>query len=147
VPWGCRGFTIASRAGHPSLAGSTPMNLADGIRKHGFRKWYERELLQSHAHMVLAFVCLVVAFAAFELMHDGGNSVDNVAAIVVATAVGTWAVRRYIALLGSAEAAANQADCPGCGTYARFTLVREPEQGQVHVACKQCSREWLIDGS
>jgi hypothetical protein len=30
------------------------MKLAEGIRKHGFRKWYERELLQSHAHMLLA---------------------------------------------------------------------------------------------
>ena len=33
------------------------MKLADGIRKHGFRKWYERELLQSHAHLVLTFLC------------------------------------------------------------------------------------------
>jgi hypothetical protein len=30
--------------------------LYDGIRKVGFRKWYERELLSSHAHMVLAFL-------------------------------------------------------------------------------------------
>ena len=28
--------------------------LAEGIRRFGFRKWYERELLSSHAHMLLA---------------------------------------------------------------------------------------------
>jgi hypothetical protein len=33
------------------------VKLAAGIRKHGFRKWYERELLQSHAHMALTFIC------------------------------------------------------------------------------------------
>ncbi len=120
------------------------MNLSDGIRKHGFRKWYERELLQSHAHMVLAFLCLVVVFAAFELMHEGRNVVGNLAAIVVATAVGAWAVRRYIGLLTSAEAVANQADCPDCGTYARFTLVRDLPPGEVEVACRQCRRQWRI---
>ena len=42
------------------------MKLAEGIRKHGFRKWYERELLQSHAHLVLTFLCAIGLFAAFE---------------------------------------------------------------------------------
>ena len=120
------------------------MNLPDGIRKHGFRKWYERELLQSHAHMVLAFVCLVVVFAAFELMSDGRNVAANVAAIAIGTGVGVWAVRRYVALLTGAEAVANQADCPDCGTYARFTLVRDFSSGEVEVACKQCQRQWRI---
>jgi hypothetical protein len=120
------------------------MNLSDGIRKHGFRKWYERELLQSHAHMVLAFLCLVVVFAAFELMSEGRNVAGNVAAIVTGTAVGAWAVRRYVRLLTSAEAVANQADCPDCGTYARFTLVRDLPPDEVEVACKQCTRQWRI---
>lgn len=30
------------------------------------RKWYERELLQGHAHLALTFVCMVGVFAAFE---------------------------------------------------------------------------------
>jgi hypothetical protein len=121
------------------------MNLADGIRKHGFRKWYERELLQSHAHMVLAFLCLIVAFAGFELLSEHRNVAGNIAAIVIAAGVGAWAVRRYIRLLTSAEAVANQADCPGCGTYARFTLVRElPADDEVEVSCRKCQRLWRI---
>jgi hypothetical protein len=127
------------------MLAALPMNLSDGIRKHGFRKWYERELLQSHAHMVLAFVCLVVVFAAFELMSDGRNVAANVAAIVLGAGVGVWAVRRYIGLLTGAEAVANQADCPDCGTYARFTLVRDLPPGEVEVACKQCRRQWRIE--
>ena len=120
------------------------MKLSDGIRKHGFRKWYERDLLQSHAHMVLAFLCLIVVFAAFELMSDGRNVAANIAAVAIGTAVGAWAVRRYIGLLTIAEAIAHQADCPGCGTYARFTLVRDLPPGEVEVACKQCRVNWRI---
>jgi hypothetical protein len=33
------------------------MVLAEGIRKHGFRKWYERQLLRGHGHMALTFLC------------------------------------------------------------------------------------------
>jgi formate dehydrogenase maturation protein FdhE len=124
------------------------MQLADGIRKHGFRKWYERELLQSHAHMTLAFVCLIAIFAAFEAMSEGTNQKANVLAIMLCTGVGAWAIRRYVRLLTSAEAVANQADCPSCGTYARFRLIREatagPDRGAVCVHCKQCEHEWTI---
>ena len=51
-----------------STAGAR-MRLAEGIRKHGFRKWYERELMQSHAHLALTFICMVGVFAAFEAAH------------------------------------------------------------------------------
>jgi hypothetical protein len=39
-----------------AMTARNPLNrsLADGIRRVGFRKWYERELLSSHAHMALA---------------------------------------------------------------------------------------------
>ena len=46
--------------------GSAAVKLAAGIRKLGFRKWYERELLRSHAHMALTFVCMIGVLAAFE---------------------------------------------------------------------------------
>jgi molybdopterin synthase catalytic subunit len=45
------------------------MLLSDGIRRIGFRKWYERTLLASHAHLVLCFLCLIGVFAAFEACH------------------------------------------------------------------------------
>ncbi len=131
------------------------MNLADGIRQRGFRKWYERELLQSHAHMVLAFLCLIAVFAAFELISEGSNRLGNALAIIVCTAIGAWALRRYVKLLTVAEAIANQADCPQCKTYARFVVLEETkhtdktrqEQHPSHevvVCCKHCQHVWPI---
>ena len=124
------------------------MKLADGIRKHGFRKWYERELLQSHAHLVLTFLSMIGVFAAVEALRDSANRSDqlfDVAAIVVCAVVGVWALRRYLYFLNHAEATANQADCPQCQTYGRFRLEAEDaSEGSMRVCCKKCSHSWTI---
>jgi len=44
-------------------------SLCDGIRTIGFRKWYERELLSSHAHMLLALLSTIALMAIMELFH------------------------------------------------------------------------------
>jgi predicted Zn finger-like uncharacterized protein len=122
------------------------MKLDEGIRKHGFRKWYERELLQSHAHMALAFLCAVGVFAAFEASAGALDWVDrliDVLAVLVCGGVGVWAIRRYLWLLGNAEAIAHQADCPSCQTYARLEVRSVPVDG-VRVRCKKCGHEWTI---
>jgi hypothetical protein len=124
------------------------MTLADGIRKLGFRKWYERQLLRSHAHMVLTFLCTIGLFAAFEGMgrfRASADQLNNLIAILICAAIGVWAMRRYLRLLAAAEATANQADCPQCGTYGRFTLVHEDRaSGGVEVCCRKCQRQWQI---
>jgi predicted Zn finger-like uncharacterized protein len=124
------------------------MKLADGIRKHGFRKWYERELLQSHAHMVLTFLCVIGLFAAFEAASKFRTLQDQVidfTAALLCAAIGLWALRRYLQLLNSAEAVANQADCPSCGTYGRLDVVEADAKGEeVAVRCRQCSHHWRI---
>lgn len=126
------------------------MKLAEGIRRHGFRKWYERELLQSHGHLALTFVCSLGIFAALEAAGDarsaGGDQVPSVLTLLLCAAAGLWSLRRYLYLLSHAEATANQADCPGCGTYARFRLVSADAAGDhVQVCCRQCERTWAID--
>ena len=124
------------------------MKLAAGIRKHGFRKWYERELLRCHGHLALTFICLVGVVAAFESMAHGkgwADRLDDAGALLLCGAVGLWALRRYLYLLMNAEAVANQADCPTCGTYARFKLVRADAVGErALVCCRQCGHEWTI---
>ena len=50
------------------------MNLAEGIRKHGFRKWYERELMQSHAHMLLLLFCTIGLLGAFEVFNRAAQA-------------------------------------------------------------------------
>jgi len=125
------------------------VTLSEGIRRHGFRKWYERQLLRSHGHLALTFICLVGVFAAFEALRTVGGTADqasDVAAMLLCIAVGLWSLRRYLFLLSHAEAVAHQADCPTCGTYARFTLVQADATGeQVRVCCRQCTHEWLIE--
>ena len=122
------------------------MKLDEGIRTLGFRKWYERELLQSHAHMALAFVCVIGVFAAFEassIVQHWADRLMDVFAVFVCGATGIWSLRRYLRLLGHAEAVANQADCPSCKAYARFELRAVPADG-VRVRCRQCGHEWTI---
>ena len=125
------------------------MKLAEGITKHGFRKWYERELMQSHAHMALTFICVIGLFAAFEAtskFHSLADALIDITAIAVCAGVGVWALRRYLYLLSHAEAVAHQADCSACGTYGRLQLVRAADKGEgVHVRCRQCQHEWHID--
>ncbi len=125
------------------------MKLSDGLRKHGFRKWYERELLQSHAHMALTFLCVVGVFAAFEAAASFDTLADRLidtAALLICAAVGIWSMRRYLFLLTHAEAVAHQADCPSCGSYARFKLVASHRDGaRVDVRCSRCAHEWTIE--
>jgi hypothetical protein len=126
------------------------MKLAAGIRKHGFRKWYERELLRSHAYMALLLACTVGLLAAFEAasrFRGWGDQLIDIVAIVVCATAGLWSLRRYLQLLMHAETVAHQADCPSCGTYARFSLVRADARDEcASVCCRNCSHEWTISG-
>jgi tRNA(Ile2) C34 agmatinyltransferase TiaS len=122
------------------------MKLAEGIRKHGFKRWYERELMQSHAHLVLAFLSAIGLMAAFEGLFTFVSLADkltDLVSIVLCGTVGLWSIRRYLALLMQAEAVANQAECPDCGTYARFVLVQARDR-ELQVRCRQCERVWPI---
>ncbi len=124
------------------------MTLADGIRRHGFRKWYERELMRSHAFLALTILCTVGVLAALESagpLRADRDQLFDVLSLLLCAGVGLWALRRYLYLLSHAEATAHQADCPGCGTYARFQLVSADRAGElVTVCCRQCERRWEI---
>ena len=125
------------------------MKLAIGIRKHGFRRWYERQLLQSHALMALTFICLIGVMAAFEAITKASGWVaaaGDVVTLALCGATGLWALRRYLHLLIHANAVASQADCPACGVYARFTLVQADGSGEhALVACQRCNHRWTIN--
>jgi hypothetical protein len=123
------------------------MHLAEGIQKLGFRKWYERELLKSHGHMALTFVCTVGIMGALEAASNArtlGDRIQDLLTMLLCAGAGLWSLRRYLYLLSHAEAVANQANCPQCGTYARMRLVGT-DGSRVQVGCRQCSHEWLID--
>jgi predicted Zn finger-like uncharacterized protein len=125
------------------------MKLAEGIRRRGFRKWYERQLLQSHAHLALTFLCALGVVAAMEgVFHvrSFGDQLQDIGALVLCMLTGIWALRRYLFLLGHAEEVANQADCPACQAYGRLELLQsDPSGDRVRVRCRGCGHAWHID--
>jgi hypothetical protein len=125
------------------------MKLAEGIRTHGFRKWYERQLMRSHAHLVLTFICLVGIFAALESMHSSegwAGRGQSLLTLLLCAAAGLWALRRYLYLLHHAELAAHQAECAQCKAYGRLDLVQSDAGGeQVTVRCRGCGHGWRIE--
>jgi phage FluMu protein Com len=132
------------------------MELAEGIRRHGFRKWYERELLRSHAHLAAVIVCtlgLMMALEASTRFRSIADQLTDLVAIAVCAGAGLWALRRYLYLLMRAEAIAHQADCPRCQTYGRLDLVNPPSSGGtlpaetadgLTVRCRACKQVWQI---
>ena len=118
------------------------------IRRLGFRKWYERELIQSHAHLVLLLLSgigFLGSAEAYSRTLPLGSQLLVLVCALASAVVGVWALRRYLYLLTHAEAVANQAECPHCQTYARFTLVQSDRtQEQVDVQCKKCEHRWHI---
>lgn len=122
--------------------------LAEGVGRVGFRKWYERELLSSHAHMILAFLAVIGLIGAMEAFRGGtlAEKVTDVVIVLVCAAVGLWALRRYLFLLMRAEEVANQANCASCGEYGRFTVVRDDKaHSETEVCCRKCAHQWVIN--
>jgi hypothetical protein len=140
-----------------AMAAPNPLNrtLADGIRQVGFRKWYERELLSSHAHMALALFAVVALIASFEAFQ-GANTNDkllNTVFVVLCAAISLWALRRYLYLLMHAEEMANQANCAQCQAYGMLQLQEVADLRRaapaaprlLPVCCKRCGFRWNLE--
>ena len=118
------------------------------ICRLGFRKWYERELLQSHANLVLLLLATIGLLACAEIYTGKlamSDQLQVIASAVASAGIGILALRRYLYLLNHAEYVANQAECEHCKTYARWTLIEESSDETVlRVRCRHCSHEWQI---
>jgi len=120
---------------------------SDGIRRVGFRKWYERELLSSHGYMILGILSLVALVASFEAYSVASPSEKLLDAlfVIVSAAICLWSLRRYLFILLRAEGVANQASCGDCGAYGRFTVVAEDRRhNETQVRCNKCEHLWTI---
>jgi hypothetical protein len=130
------------------------MAIPQSIQRQGFRKWYERELLAGHSHLVLLLCSALGILGAMEVFwrQPGGERVLMVASIVVASLIGVWALRRYLFLLMRAEVIANQAVCKGCEAYGRWTVethtaedATADEPARMQVCCRKCGGRWQIE--
>jgi hypothetical protein len=136
------------------------MNLAEGIRRVGFARWYERQLMEAHLYLVTAFLCLILLTACLEGFSSRAPGLEpfvRMIGIFAGCWVGVWAVRRYGAILGVAESAAGQSVCKKCASYGRLEVIGagpaprtrgEAQVGRsasaVAVRCRKCGHEWLI---
>jgi hypothetical protein len=124
------------------------MSSAQTIRRLGFRKWYERELLQSHANLVLLLLSAIGLLACAELYSAQLPFTDQIQVLgsaLASAAIGLLALRRYLYLLNHAEFVAHQAACARCETYAKWDLIDERAAGEVlRVRCRRCGHQWEI---
>jgi hypothetical protein len=131
---------------------------ATGIRKLGFERWFERELIESHVYLVTLFLCLVLVLALFEQLGSNAGGLERVlmyAAIIGGSAIGIFSLDRYTALLFRALRLAERSTCTNCGAYARFSVL-DSARGPVEdaaddrdglwlkVKCKTCGHEWTM---
>jgi hypothetical protein len=129
------------------------MDLAETLRDKGFRRWYERQLVESHAWLVTGFLSLIMCVIAIEVVAFR----ESVAGFVALMAVGgsgaamcLYAWRRFTHQLGVAEHVASQATCGKCRTYGRLAFVSDSRNADavlgcsVRVRCRGCGHVWSI---
>ena len=132
------------------------------IGKMGFRRWYERQLIDSHLSLTTAFLAGVTAVACMEelrLADFGWNQALLIAVIVAAIAVGWYSWRRYMTVLERAETYGSHSNCPACKTYGRFEILAsgtvaegpyaDPQASPLPypwlcVRCRKCSNVWRM---
>lgn len=134
------------------------MQTAEKIRKLGFKRWYERVLIESHAYLVTCFLGMILAIAGIELVggRQGlGRMLTGVAIGALGIVLCLYSWQRYHRLLVLAEHLGAGATCRRCGRYASFRLVgagperADGEAGELdpiwlRVQCRQCGHEWVI---
>jgi hypothetical protein len=129
------------------------MPVADAIRKHGFVRWYERQLYEGFACLVTGFLALIMMAIALEVI-DFQASMPAFFELLIIAAIGgglcaaAWA--RFHRCLARAEYLARQASCPACEAYGKFAVLTACaahdalDDYALSVRCRKCAREWTI---
>jgi len=122
-----------------------PLETARAIDRMGFRRWYERQLIEGHVWLVTALLCAFTVAACLEMVEfrELGVVILTGGAIFAAGLISWHGVRRYMILMGLAEHVASQTTCPQCRTYARFKVL--DTSSRMRVCCRKCGQEWTID--
>lgn len=133
----------------------------DRIRTGGFRRWYERQLIECHAWLLAWFLGVIVLVSGLEISGTGPASRLSGAMLVIGGLAATlYSWSRYRLLLEIAERLAEQAVCPGCKSYAKFQVQSSgpapmPDGGDpvlenhgggiwLRARCRKCGDEWML---
>ena len=133
------------------------MTPAERIAKLGFRRWYERELIEGHVYFVTCVLSLMLIAACLEQIDWRGPLVQ-LAFTLGAMVLGVWvcvaALRRYHFLMVRAECFGEQSSCGKCSTYGVLRVIGAgvgeakglpADNTWIRVQCKRCGHEWRID--
>jgi hypothetical protein len=129
------------------------MRLDDALRERGFRRWYERQLVESHAYLVTGFLSLIMMAVALETL-EFRESIANLLVLGLIAGAGGWlcvfAWKQFNRLLFRAEVLAGQAVCSRCRAYARFDVVEAHDSAatltgrELTVRCRCCAHQWRM---
>lgn len=138
------------------------MDPTSSIRKLGFRRWYERELIKCHGALVTCFLCGILVAAMVEhvtFREFGWRPFSSLLLMVAAVVLGWASWRSYITILTRAEFYGERSNCPSCGAYGAFNVIStgmDPEPGRVaetvaplpaawmRVECRKCGTGWRM---
>ena len=138
------------------------MTPAEGISKLGFRRWYERQLIEGHVYFVTCFLSMIVIAASLEQIDWRASPTQIMfllAVLVAGGAVCVGSLRRYNFILVRAECLGAQSNCPQCGVYGVLKVVSAGEGEErrmggvlmrvdnpwIRVRCKKCEHEWRME--
>jgi hypothetical protein len=139
------------------------VELAEGIKKIGFRRWYERQLIESHAYLVTGLLSSFLVLGSMESLSARAPGWEPIVLLVLvlgAGALASWAVYRYLAILTYAEYVGGHSTCGSCSAYGIIEVTRarararreeEEEEGAesapsaLGVRCRKCGHEWTIE--
>lgn len=129
------------------------MSIDDALRRRGFRRWYERQLIESHAYLVTGFLSFIMVAVAVETIEFRESVVNSLALALVAGAGGylcIFAWNRFKDTSMQAETLAGQAVCTQCSAYGRFDVLEAHDATDaafgrcLTVRCRGCSHEWKM---
>ena len=129
------------------------MPIDAAVRKRGFRRWYERQLVESHAYLVTGILSVIMMSVALEAIAFRESAANALALVAIAAAGGALAIfawNKFRGLMTIAEALAGQAVCTQCKTYARFEVLEARDSleactGRVlKVRCRKCEHCWTM---
>ena len=140
----------------PSRARTTRGNASVGatIGERGFRRWYERQLIDGFLHMITGVLALIMMFIALEELEFRATPAGLLALVSIAVVGGGLCIvswRKFHWLLARSEYVAQQATCSQCQTYGRFAVlssrdaVEGPAGCSIDVRCRSCGKECTIE--